>query len=349
MQQVRNLIMGTRVFCGTTTSVCAALPLLELKAFDLAIVDEASQILEPHILPLLCAQSHGECAIKRFVLIGDEKQLPAVVQQGTDESAVNEPLLHGIGLTDCRLSLFERLLHLYGYNADGSVNEAVCHLLTRQGRMHRDIAKFPSDAFYESALCEVPLPHQVEPTSKVCSEENWVEQVLTAQRVSFVSCVPTVNPEEPDKVNQAEAKLVAQIVGEVYRMAQSSFDVAMTVGVIVPYRNQIATVRSAIDRLGIPVLHQITIDTVERYQGSQRDVVIYSFTAKKKYQLQFLTNNEYVDERTGSIIDRKLNVAMTRARKRLIMVGNAPLLQADYTFGRLIDFCKERDAYYEPD
>ena len=349
VQQVRNLIMGTRVFCGTTTSVCAALPLLELKAFDLAIVDEASQILEPHILPLLCAQSHGECAIKRFVLIGDEKQLPAVVQQGTDESAVNEPLLHGIGLTDCRLSLFERLLHLYGYNADGSVNEAVCHLLTRQGRMHRDIAKFPSDAFYESALCEVPLPHQVEPTSKVCSEENWVEQVLTAQRVSFVSCVPAVNPEEPDKVNQAEAKLVAQIVGEVYRMAQSSFDVAMTVGVIVPYRNQIATVRSAIDRLGIPVLHQITIDTVERYQGSQRDVVIYSFTAKKKYQLQFLTNNEYVDERTGSIIDRKLNVAMTRARKRLIMVGNAPLLQADYTFGRLIDFCKERDAYYEPD
>ena len=349
VQQVRNLIMGTRVFCGTTTSVCAALPLLELKAFDLAIVDEASQILEPHILPLLCAQSHGECAIKRFVLIGDEKQLPAVVQQGTDESAVNEPLLHGIGLTDCRLSLFERLLHLYGYNADGSVNEAVCHLLTRQGRMHRDIAKFPSDAFYESALCEVPLPHQVEPTSKVCSEENWVEQVLAAQRVSFVSCVPAVNPEEPDKVNQAEAKLVAQIVGEVYRMAQSSFDVAMTVGVIVPYRNQIATVRSAIDRLGIPVLHQITIDTVERYQGSQRDVVIYSFTAKKKYQLQFLTNNEYVDERTGSIIDRKLNVAMTRARKRLIMVGNAPLLQADYTFGRLIDFCKERDAYYEPD
>jgi DNA replication ATP-dependent helicase Dna2 len=71
--------------------------------------------------------------------------------------------------------------------------------------------------------------------------------------------------------------------------------------------------------------------------------------AKKKYQLQFLTNNEYVDERTGSIIDRKLNVAMTRARKRLIMVGNAPLLQADYTFGRLIDFCKERDAYYESD
>lgn len=167
--------------------------------------------------------------------------------------------------------------------------------------------------------------------------------------MSFVSCVPAVNPEEPDKVNQAEAKLVAQIVGEVYRMAQSSFDVAMTVGVIVPYRNQIATVRSAIDRLGILVLHQITIDTVERYQGSQRDVVIYSFTAKKKYQLQFLTNNEYVDERTGSIIDRKLNVAMTRARKRLIMVGNAPLLQADYTFGRLIDFCKERDAYYEPD
>ena len=97
----------------------------------------------------------------------------------------------------------------------------------------------------------------------------------------------------------------------------------------------------------IPQLHDITIDTVERYQGSQRDYIIYSFTAKHKYQLLFLTNNEYVDERTHQVIDRKLNVAMTRARKHLVLIGNAPLLSHDYTFNQLINYCKGQQAFID--
>ena len=165
--------------------------------------------------------------------------------------------------------------------------------------------------------------------------------------MAFLSCLPNNHPDEPDKVNTVEAELIADIVEHTYRKLGNDFDVATSVGVIVPYRNQIATVRAAIDRRGIKKLHDITIDTVERYQGSQRDTIVYSFTAKKKYQLSFLTNNEYIDERTGSIIDRKLNVAMTRARKRLMLIGNAPLLTADETFYRLIEYCKEHGAYYD--
>ena len=91
VQRVRNLIANTRVFCGTTTALNAALSLLELKQFDLAIVDEASQILEPHIISLMSALHCGESAIKRFVLIGDERQLPAVVQQGTRGTSQSLP------------------------------------------------------------------------------------------------------------------------------------------------------------------------------------------------------------------------------------------------------------------
>ena len=131
-----------------------------------------------------------------------------------------------------------------------------------------------------------------------------------------------------------------------YKSASKTFNPLLSVGVIVPYRNQISTVRTAIDRYGISCLHNITIDTVERYQGSQRDLIIYSFTAKKKYQLQFLTNNEYVDPRTGSIIDRKLNVAMTRARCHLVLIGNAPLLNAGNTFSRLIAYAKKNDSFF---
>ena len=217
--------------------------------------------------------------------------------------------------------------------------------------MHHDIAQFPSEAFYEGKLREVPLLHQVEPTPQPEHESHtqWADLVLHHRRMSFVSCVPPINPDEPDKVNQLEAELIAQLVVKAYQSDPTTFHPLKSVGVIVPYRNQISTVRTAIDRYGIPPLHNITIDTVERYQGSQRDLIIYSFTAKKKYQLQFLTNNEYADPRTGSIIDRKLNVAMTRARRHLVLIGNAPLLRADYTFGKLIDYAQQTHSFFEAD
>ena len=60
--------------------------LFELKHFDTAIIDEASQILEPQIMGILCAHKGGECAIDKFILIGDHKQLPAVVLQRPEDS-----------------------------------------------------------------------------------------------------------------------------------------------------------------------------------------------------------------------------------------------------------------------
>ena len=95
--------------------------------------------------------------------------------------------------------------------------------------------------------------------------------------------------------------MIAATVVEIYRQTKEWFDENQTVGVIVPYRNQIATVRSAIDQSGIAVLHNITIDTVERYQGSQRDYIIYGFTVQQYNQLNFLTNNVFVED--GMVID----------------------------------------------
>lgn len=110
IQEIRKKIQSTRVFVGTTTNLSSNVSIFTLKKFALAIVDEASQILEPHLLALLSAKHGDENAIDRFVLIGDHKQLPAVVLQSETDSAVTDPLLQEIGLTNCRLSLFERLL-----------------------------------------------------------------------------------------------------------------------------------------------------------------------------------------------------------------------------------------------
>lgn len=352
-REIRQMIERCRVFCGTTTAFNSQIALLSIKHFDLAIVDEASQILEPQIVGLLSAKNArtGEHAIAKFVLIGDEKQLPAVVQQQESESVVQEPNLRAIHLTDCRLSLFERLIK--AYRSEG-VNNEYSYMLTRQGRMHREIALFPNYAFYQNKLIPVPLPYQEEPTPLTSESNDGLEALLTTRRIAFVTYpeprqtgLDPWQQETSDKVNLTEARMIAATVHRIYLMNPEGFDKDRTVGIIVPYRNQISTIRNEIDSYHIEPLHDIMIDTVERYQGSQCENIIYGFTIRKYYQLGFLTGNQYVDRASGEIIDRKLNVAMTRAMKHLIMIGNARLLRENVIFFKLMEFARNRQSYFD--
>ena len=340
-KEVKDVISGMRVFCATTAALNANIHLFKIKHFDLAVIDESSQILEPHLIGLLSAQSGGRDAISRFVLIGDHKQLPAVVQQTPEESHVDDDELRSIGLTDCRLSLFERLLS--NFKTDHGYDPRYVYMLTRQGRMHRDIAEFPNYAFYGNRLEVVPLHHQTLPI-ETCHSQNGIEQMLRTHRIAFVAAQKP-RAAASVKTNQVEAEMIAATVVQIYNICKDRFDESQTVGVIVPYRNQIATIRGAIDRYGIGVLHNITIDTVERYQGSQRDYIIYGFTVQQPYQLNFLTNNVF--EEDGMVIDRKLNVAMTRARLHLVLVGNPDILRENYTFYNLLEFVKSKDGYVD--
>lgn len=352
-REIGQMIERCRVFCGTTTAFNSQIALLSIKHFDLAIVDEASQILEPQIVGLLSAKNArtGEHAIAKFVLIGDEKQLPAVVQQQESESMVQEPNLRAIHLTDCRLSLFERLIK--AYRSEG-VNNEYSYMLTRQGRMHREIALFPNYAFYQNKLIPVPLPYQEEPTPLTSESHDGLEALLTTRRIAFVTYpeprqtgLDPWQQETSDKVNLIEARMIAATVHRIYLMDPEGFDKDRTVGIIVPYRNQISTIRNEIDSYHIEPLHDIMIDTVERYQGSQCENIIYGFTIRKYYQLGFLTGNQYVDRASGEIIDRKLNVAMTRAMKHLIMIGNARLLRENVIFFKLMEFARNRQSYFD--
>ena len=327
LPQLQNLICRTRVFVGTVTAMNSAQSLFKYKQFSLAIIDEASQILEPHLIGLLSAKHGTEPAIQRFVMIGDHKQLPAVVQQTEQESAVHDPLLQQIGLQNCRFSLFERFLNLY---AD---DPSVTYMLTKQGRMHQEIAELPNRLFYDNRLQVVPLPHQLAPLPTEGETNDELTNLLLTRRVVFLpSKMPKQSPS--DKVNQPEADIIAALVARIYKIEKDDFSAQDTIGIIVPYRNQIATVRNTIARLGIPELTDITIDTVERYQGSQRKYIIYGFTIQKHYQLRFLTNNTFVEH--GKLIDRKLNVAMTRAQEHLIMIGNPALLNSNPLFREVI-------------
>ena len=322
MDEVRQRIIDTKVIVSTTSTMLSRPYLFQLKHFSLCIVDEASQILEPNIIGLLASPQ-----IDRFILIGDHKQLPAVIQQPDDDPR----------LSSCRLSLFERLLRV----EREAGRTAFTAILQRQGRMHPDIAVFPNEMFYgREQLQPVPCPHQEEQQLDYPQpSKDELDDLLKQRRVIFFpsSTAPSLAGGEAsfsDKVNPHEAHIVADLLQRIYRQYGERFDTSRTVGVIVPYRNQIAMIRREIEALDIPALLDVSIDTVERYQGSQRDVIIYSFTVKRPYQLDFLTANCF--EEDGHVIDRKLNVAMTRARKQLLMTGEERVLCQNPLFAELI-------------
>ena len=342
LTDIKKRITETRIFVGTTTSVNGRLNLFDIKHFELAIIDEASQILEPDIIGILAARSGNMNAIDKFVLIGDYKQLPAIALQNTEDAKVTEPILNNIGLRSCKDSLFERLYR--------QSDENVKSVLRKQGRMHPAIAEFPNTTFYHKEQLEcVPLPHQEEelPYSNVSQTADKIERLLTSRRMIFIttSAASDNSQSYSDKANVNEARIVAAILKRVYSLTKDSFNPDKTVGVIVPYRNQIAMIRKEIASLNIPQLSDISIDTVERYQGSQRDVIIYSFTVRNFSQMNFLTSNTFMEDE--AIIDRKLNVAMTRARKQLIMTGDPEVLGANITFYKLMEYIRMHNGYIE--
>ena len=326
LNHIRLQLQSSQVIVGTTSTLQSKTYLFELKSFSMAIIDEASQILEPHLVGLMSR-------LPKFVLIGDHKQLPAVVQQEPNVSAVHDKQLNDIGLINCRNSLFERLIHV----EEAAERSHFVGVLQSQGRMHPAIATFPNRMFYfKERLKPVPLPHQLEEQlDYTLPSIDALDDALKSHRVLFIPSEFSGNPQVSDKVNPHEARLVARLLGRIHRFYAERFDADKTVGVIVPYRNQIAMIRKEIEKMGIKALEQISIDTVERYQGSQRDVIIYSFTVRHRYQLGFLTANCF--EENGHIIDRKLNVAITRARRQLILTGNEKLLKKNRIFKELIE------------
>ena len=305
LSDIRQRLRDVSILVTTTSTLQGRPSLLTLKHFSLCIVDEASQILEPNIIGLLSSDS-----IDRFILIGDHKQLPAVVQQADDE-----PRLHS-----CRLSLFERLLR----QEHETGREAFTGILDHQGRMHPEIAAFPNEHFYRrEQLQTVPCPHQLEEKLDYqAPSQDTLDHQLKQHRVLFL---PSTD----------EAVLVADLLRRIYRqIGAARFDADRSVGVIVTYRYQIALIRREMMKLDIPELLDISIDTVERYQGSQRDVIIYSLGVQNATDLDFLTSNCF--EEDGRVIDRKLNVAMTRARKQLLMTGNRDVLCRNAIFQELM-------------
>lgn len=320
LDEMYERIQGTSVFVSTLSTFAGNLDILKFKPFDTLIVDEASQVLEPQIVGFLKY-------FRKWILIGDENQLPAVVMQSAEDSKCESELLNDLSLVNYRESLFYRLKK----NAikKGWDN---CHgSLLNQYRMHRDIARFPSEMFYNGNL-KIGTAFQEKPLADLSGGKMQdISKILTQSRIIFIpskKCQRT-------KTNDDEADLVAKMVEYIADVYGDSFNPEKTIGVITPFRAQIANIRNKLNSK----YHDVTIDTVERFQGSERDIIIVSYAVKSSVQLR--TVKSINDEG----VDRKLNVTLTRAKEHLIIMGVEEVMNKDILFRQLIDFIKLNDGY----
>lgn len=325
--EFRNLIASHRIIVGTLSSINGKAELFQLKKFDWVIVDEASQILEPMLVGLLPK-------IEKWVLIGDHRQMPAVVVQRREDSSVSSSELKRIGLTNLRNSLFERLMNACKINHwDWAFD-----ILREQGRMHQDIMKFPSDHFYQGELkvlnqpdalyeLERPLDYQISP------EWSQLTKQIASTRMLFLNTLS--DNQGKSKINVFEADLVVQCIESATALLKANHIEIKpeTIGVITPYRAQIAQIRKVMQDHRLDP-DKLTIDTVERYQGGARDIVILSLCTNRFSQVQNMISL------SDDGVDRKLNVALTRARKHLIIIGNEEILNNYPVYKELIAYCR---------
>ncbi|MCP4521757.1 MAG: AAA family ATPase [Cytophagales bacterium] len=336
--ELMGLIHEHRVFVSTTSTFSNRQDLLKIKEFDTVIIDEASQILEPQIIGLLPK-------FQKVIMIGDEKQLPAISTQDDSFTVVTEHEepnkdLRTIGLMNLKNSLFDRML----VTCKKKQWIGVYDTLTTQYRMHGEISEFPNMTFYKGLLKVGVAPHQLETSlySKY-NQYDYVESLVAQNRLLFFPS--QINSQDVSlKVNSDEASMVSCLIRQIislYAKNGQTFDPQKTVGVITPFRSQIAQIKKQLEVDNIEGGNQIIVDTVERFQGSQRDIIIISLCMNSKYQVKNLTNAVEFQENEKEEalwVDRKLNVALTRAKKQQFIIGNDTLLSAEPIYAQLLHY-----------
>lgn len=306
LEDISKKINETRIFISTVTSANHTPELFDLKEIDTVIIDEATQILEMNIVGILAK-------VKRFIMIGDEKQLPAVTTVAPKELEVNNELLNEICLENLQCSLFERLLKVSKKN-----NWDNYAMLTEQRRMSPEVMKLCNKLFYGEKLCT--------PDQKTKQKE--VKNL-------FIN----TNIEKTSKINTAEVEIIAKLIQKIEQDFEKRNEKLNedSIGIISPWRVQCSEIYNALTDSQRDI---ITVDTVERFQGSERDIIIFSTATNNLFLLDLLSESKIID---GLEVDRKLNVAISRAKKQFILLGNKELLSQKIVYKNLIQLLEEVD------
>ena len=274
---------------------------LDFMDWDIIIIDEAGQLTIP--LAIAAMVKGG-----KYILIGDHKQLPPIVAENKDDIVFTK-------------SIFE---HLFKYN------EGI--MLDITYRMNKQINDFPSRQFYEGKL---------KPFSR---NENWILDVVN----EFGKHKDILDISKPEVLfchkhssNQSrsdfEANLVAELINEYVSKGLSGKDIA----VITPFRAQVRQIKKYVSKLPFyeRFKEDLLIGTVERIQGQERDVIIYSLATsdpeKAKQRADFFFN------------PNRFNVAITRARKKRIVIASISLFSIETNDKKLQPLIKNFKDFYK--
>ncbi|WP_059355981.1 IGHMBP2 family helicase [Limnohabitans sp. Rim47] len=293
-------------------------------SFETVFIDEAAQALEPGCwIPIAKGQ--------RIVLAGDHHQLPPTVKS---EKAAREGL---------RETLFEKCIQRQPQTA---------RMLTVQYRMHAHIMGFSSEKFYGGQLVAHPSVRHADLAAydprfnaprfndPRFAPDLPVEFIDTAgcgyQELAIPESRSTANPEEAHLLLERLAQLLAQTQapGEPTDPDQRP----LTIGVIAPYRAQINYLKDAIEDSevlnGLLLQRRLSVGTVDSFQGQERDIIAITLTrSNPQGEIGFLSDI------------RRMNVGMTRARRKLLLVGDSSTLCSHPFFGELLAYVKGVGGY----
>ncbi|MGW1197727.1 caspase, EACC1-associated type [Streptomyces sp. NPDC002536] len=286
---VRDVLPAARGWAVTSLSARRFPP--DAGLFDLVIIDEASQCAIPHVLPLLFRA-------RRALVIGDAMQLAHITRISPEREAMvrREAGLRAHWLERHRLAYRRHsAFHAAQQAAGGTL------LLDEHFRCHPDIAEVSNRLFYDGRLTVL-----TDPRTKPSLERSaviWAPVKGQARRPS--SGTSWVNAAEIDTVEASVAYLVRQLPEET----------GASIGVVTPFKAQ----EEALKRRLKPYEHRVRTGTVHTFQGGERDVMIFSLVAAEGMHRQSVGWVE------GQL--NLWNVAITRARSHLIVVGDAELWQ----------------------
>jgi len=280
------------------TLIGSAARVLERKHFTTLFIDEAAQALEP---ACWAAILHAD----RVILAGDHCQLPPTVKS-------REAARGGLDIT-----LMQKI----------AKRKPECvSLLTQQYRMHRDIMQFSSEWFYHGSL--TAAPHCADRTiTPLDTPLVWID-------TSLMGYEETESPMSQSKLNESEAKLlVRMLINYALQIGLKRIeDEHIDFGIVSPYKSQVQLLRRYVRNNPAlrPVRDAITVNTVDAFQGQERDVILISM----------VRGND--EGRIGFLNDlRRMNVAITRARMKLIVIGDAATLSHSKFYRRLIEHIAE--------
>jgi len=238
----------------------------------------------------------------KVVMAGDHKQLPPTI---LSEEAQEKGL---------EVTLFERLLAIYG--------DGIKRMLHRQYRMNTVIMDFPSEKFYEGELKAAAEVADHELNLEISEDGSSLKQACHPKNiVTFIDTCGEYGERtkagSTSKENRGEAQAVSKIVAFLLKKGLK----AQEIGVISPYDDQIDLLERKIDVEGLE------IKTVDGFQGREKEVIVLSFVrSNDRNELGFLTDL------------RRLNVSITRARKKLIAIGDSTTLARNEVYKDLIEY-----------